>query len=363
MRTLKIIECIAITVLLSTMAGFTCSAQEPPFEFYGKSLTIYPIGYTMDGQPMAAEMEFDTRVAELIGTMLERLGMLPSISSASPRKIRPDDSLLELEKKLLAFQARSGIESDYVLYVRMDSLLTESGPMVTRLCVVMSDVRGQIVWARDDSEMPRINPMDVCHLIARTLKDHSDLREPDPDNVPYGEMARMMDERSGLPPLPERDDMDERFASACDSFSNTSLTIYPFRIWKKKKGSFEGAGALAEKLNEDGLFMASVADSDTCLKAKRDPNQMKIMWDTAKSFRQYLTEHPAEADYALLVDATIPAHHLHLILCTGTGDWVMVDLQNSHHDDFNEFAPKTVDDCVALAHRRLQRRIGGNDQE
>ena len=84
---------------------------------------------------------------------------------------------------------------------------------------------------------------------------------------------------------------------------------------------------------------------------------MKIMWDTARAFREYLKEHPAGTDYALLVDATLPGHHLDLILCDGTGEWLMVDLQNSHHEDFREITPQMLEDCVALALRRLKVRL------
>ena len=118
------------------------------------------------------------------------------------------------------------------------------------------------------------------------------------------------------------------------------------------------AQALAEKLNEVGLFqLATVAEVDTGLKMERNPNQMKILWDTARMFRAYLKEHSAETDYALLVDVTLPAHHLHLILCDGSGEWVMVDLQNSHHQDFNEINAQTVEDAATLALRRMKKRV------
>jgi hypothetical protein len=152
--------------------------------------------------------------------------------------------------------------------------------------------------------------------------------------------------------------MDRRLATERSSFGQATLTIYPFRIWGTEEGSFEGAKALAEKLNEAGLFQgAAVAGMDTGLKARRNPNQMKILWDSARMFRKYLRDHPADTDYALLVDVTIPADHLHLILCKGSGEWMMVDFQNSHHQDFSEIEPKTLDDCVSLAVRRFERRL------
>ena len=152
--------------------------------------------------------------------------------------------------------------------------------------------------------------------------------------------------------------MEQRFEAARDSFAESSLSVYPFRIWETEAGSDEGANDLADQLTKAGLFRASATDTDTQLVATRDPeqpSQMKILWDTARDFRAYLREHPADTDYALLVDASIdPVRHVHLILCEGSGEWVATSLMNSHHPEFKEMDRETLDDCVALALQRLQ---------
>ncbi|MFH1999683.1 MAG: hypothetical protein ABIK28_08385, partial [Planctomycetota bacterium] len=45
---------------------------------------------------------------------------------------------------------------------------------------------------------------------------------------------------------------------------------------------------------------------------------------------------------------------VHFALCDRKGDWVIVDFQNNHHDDFNEVSPKSWKDCNALATIRLK---------
>jgi len=73
-----------------------------------------------------------------------------------------------------------------------------------------------------------------------------------------------------------------RFEAERDRFGQATLAIYPLRTWGRDEGSADGAGALVAKLNEAGLFRASAADTDTRLKAEQDPNQLKIVWDTAR---------------------------------------------------------------------------------
>lgn len=355
-------KCIATAMTLALLAGLTCQAEEPQLQLNGKSLTIYPI---VLARPNAAidekTQKFGERIAEAVGLTLEQHGMWPGVSSKYPATIVPDDDALAVvEKKLQTFLKNDAIETDYALFAFFGVKPSERGPAVARICAVLTDASGGTAWSKDITEIPEgemSSPMGALMLLTGEIRSVSDLKEPDPDHVPYGPMARLMDQRNGLPPEPERDAMDKRFEAAQDSFSKSTLAIYPFRIWGTEEGSVEGAELLAGKLTEAGLFHASAVDTDTLLVATRDPDQpsqMKILWDTARDFRGYLREHPAETDYALLVDVTVPTHHVHIVLCEGSGEWVATSLMNSHHPEFQEIDPKTLEDCTELAFRRLK---------
>jgi hypothetical protein len=41
------------------------------------------------------------------------------------------------------------------------------------------------------------------------------------------------------------------------------------------------------------------------------------------------------------------------VICTGKGEWVVADFQNSHHEDFQSIAPAGVTDCDKLVAKRL----------
>jgi hypothetical protein len=352
---------IAIAMILTTMLGLTCQAEEPQLQLNGKSLTVYPIVLARPDTAIDEKTQkFGERIAEVVGLTLEQHGMLPGVSAKYPGTIVPDDALVEVEKKFQTFVEGEAIETDYALFAFFGVKPSKRGPAVARICVILTDAEGRKAWSKDITEIPEgemSSPMGALMLLTGEIRSVSDLEEPDPDNAPYGPMARLMDKRNGLPAKPERDAMDERFEAAYDSFSEASLSVYPFRIWETEGGSVEGAEALAGKLTQAGLFRASAVDTDTLLVATRDPDQpsqMKIMWDTARDFRNYLREHPAEADYALLVDVTIPTHHVHIILCEGSGEWVAASLMNSHHPEFQEIDPQTLEDCVTLAFLRLE---------
>ncbi len=358
MRTLKT-TCVATGIILATLTGLTCNADESKLKLHGKTIIVYPIAIGEPGKPDVGDSnDIDVRIAEGVAVMLERFGMKPDVLSERPKNISSEDSLPDVEKKVQSFQGGTKTASDYFLFARIEGERTAG---ITRVCGVLTDSAGQVVWSQDPSDFPDgpiEGPMGACQQICGALLMTSDLKEPaSEEDVPYGPMAAKMDERSGVPPKPERDAMHKRFEAANASFSESTLSIYPFRVWKTEDGSVEGAEALAEKLNEAGLFKASVANTDTKLKATRNPNQMKIMWDTARDFRSYLRKHPADTNYALLVDVTIPTHHVHIVLCEGSGEWVTVSLMNSHHPEFKEIDPETLEDCVELAFRRLKSTI------
>ena len=114
---------------------------------------------------------------------------------------------------------------------------------------------------------------------------------------------------------------------------------------------------LAALLNEGKICTARVADKDPNFDIQGNSNQMKVLWDMARAFRDYMKKNRADT-YVLYADYLLSprdgrAHGVHFAICDPRGDWVIVDLQNSHHDDFNSIDPKSVKDCNRLIARRL----------
>ena len=71
---------------------------------------------------------------------------------------------------------------------------------------------------------------------------------------------------------------------------------------------------------------------------------------------------PPDADYVLLADYIVTAGSgdpslVHTFLLESDGDWVIVDYQNSHHQDFDTIRPTSPEECCDLSALRLGRYL------
>ena len=208
--------------------------------------------------------------------------------------------------------------------------------------------------------------MTACVHVADTLRSVSDLEDfRHSDRRTEGKMHQRMAERSGMPPKEEVEAMEKRWEEARSEMKSESITVFPFHVWGREESSLEGAEELVKGMTQAGWLKASATEVEMNLDIQGDRNELRVLWNTARAFRDYLKEHPVDTDYALLVDTTKPPNvgHLHLILCEGDGDWVMVDLQNSHHQSFKQIDPDSLEDCAQLALVRLTHKVSGPEMK
>jgi len=309
--------------------------------------------------------EMSTRVAEVLGLCLERSGLediqVGETAFSSPETDDPKQIAAALAKTI----SKTPIKTQYVLYGEIHGT-PQTGPK--QIYTILIDRTGKVALAdRDDeqtyaqtTDMTPKNPMTCCIFLARKIKKHWDLDDPLRANPPQGKMAERMRLRSGLPPKAEVAAMEERRAALKAKAKKARLTVYPVRI--SRETDEDCGAALAELLRQERVCQAAVAEADPKLEIGGDPNQAKVLWDTARAFRQYVKDHPPTTDYALFADYAIgrstsgdvQVRYVHVIVCTRAGDWVVVDLQNSHHDDFQSIGPKSPEQCNRLAVRRLK---------
>lgn len=350
-------------VLLAMLGGHAREAVGSELELTGKSVAVYPVGIDRSGA--SEEFDFKDRVAEVIGVFLERAGMSPEIASNSVA-VTPADSLSAVEDKIRESRSKRRIDTDYTLFVSFTGKPAATGPILSKVSMVLTDTAGDTVWSREDTEFPDgapDSPMAACVHVAKVMQSVSDLEDFERRDAPRGAMDELMNKRSGMPPKPEIEAMAQRWETARGSLRNATLTVYPFHVWGGEEGSAEIAETLARNLTKAGFAQATATRTDPHLMMQANPNELRVLWDTARAFRSYLREQPADSDYALLVDVSAPpnVHHVHLILCEGNGEWVLVDLQNSHHSDFQQVNPDSLADCEKLAERRLALRLQASD--
>jgi hypothetical protein len=359
----------AVIALLAMTSGSVRGSEEPApkLQLHGKTLMVYPVLMEKEGIPNNdGTWKFGVVVGKNTAMLIEEYGMRPDISTEGPDSIADEDSLAVMEDKFRTFLEEEKVESDYSLFARFRLGPSKHGPRVIRTCAMLADSSGQIVWSEEKTTFPEeYSPMHGMMGLIEAVHAASDLKEPDWENRKQGPFARRMQQKLGLPSEEEYEAMDARFEAAKESFTEATLTIYPFRIWKQKEGSATGAEVLAKKLNDAGIFKSAiVAETDTGLIAKRNPDspgQPEIIAASARDFTKYLKEHPPATDYALLADVTVPVHHVHLVLCDKSGVWLHLNIANSHHGDYRKLKPKTVEDCAELAFGRLVERI--NEQK
>jgi hypothetical protein len=314
------------------------------------SLTIYPVNLV--GEP-------SKEVADVVGMFLEKGGM-EHLETTEVAFLPPADADFARTCKLFGkFVAEKDVSTEYCLYAQILGSHKEGVKEVRALIV---DRAGDLVWTdcqtEGDADFERIkprNPMMCCVLLNERLTPVFGLKEGTGPGR-EGKMAKLWAEKSGLPPEEELNAIEQR----CDvlkSAEEPSLTIYP--VYLLEEVDRNSAQHLAKLFEEEKLFRTTASEEGPDFEVKPNSNEQKRLWDLARGFRDYVRATPPSTDYALLAEYTIrPANQevwtVHFVVCSAAGEWVIVDYQNNHHEDFQSVDPKSRDDCGTLIVRRLK---------
>jgi hypothetical protein len=237
---------------------------------------------------------------------------------------------------------------------------------LNELRAVVVDQAGAIVWTdrltMQDEAMKKIgdrDPMTFSVLLAQQLGPQLGLNDETARAAKPGRLAALLDQRSGLPPENERAALPERRQAMKQALPGATLLVYPPRIGGNQT-SVPGATNIVGLLNQAGLCQAVVAGQPVLLKAAQaDPNELKALWGLAREFRDYVRAHPPAADYALYADYDFNPQNaeqgfVHFVVCDRKGEWVMVDMQNSHQPDYQSVGIISRARCDQLLVKRLE---------
>ena len=314
------------------------------------SLTVLPV--RLDGQP-------SERVGEVVGLFLERGGMTNLETEST--EFRPPDGadLAKTGAALGEFVKAHPLKTDYALFA---DVLASPQRKVIEVRGVIVDKQGTVVWqdrqTPDDADFKRINPkepMECCLLLTERLKPELGLVEPTREDASQGKITKRWKERTGLPSDADRDAMKERQQAFKKSAAKATLLIYPVRAGDAM--SKDNAARLAQLINQDQLMKATAADKGPEIAVKHDPNEQSVLWNMARGFREQAQKLQPDADYVLYADYLMgpgAVGAVHFAICDRQGQWVVVDFQNSHHDDFRAIKPKSAEDCDRLLVKRLR---------
>ncbi len=228
---------------------------------------------------------------------------------------------------------------------------------------VVVDKEGRRVWASEqkpgeemfDSVKPG-NPMACCVLLGKCVLPLLVLK-PWKEGEGPGPLERQWARRTGVPTKADLAAIEKRGAALKKVGATARITVYPLRLGKKV--DVEGAAALVKMINDAKLCTAVAAATGPCLDVKPSRNEMKVLWDMANRFRKHIRKNPPETPYAMYADYMLSSRDgrvmaVHFAICDAKGEWIVVDLQNSHQKDFQTVAPRHVEGCNRLVLKRLE---------
>ena len=298
-----------------------------------------------------------------MGLLLEKQGLKNIELGKTPFPATEANDLQSLAADVGAFVQANPITTAYALYAEFNGT-PKTGLKELRAVVV--DKTGSVVWT--DRQTPadeaikklgRPDPMNLSVLLAERLGPQLGLTDETAKAAQPGKMAALMAERSGLPAPAERDALPERQKTMKQSLPGATLLVYPARVGGRQF-SLPSATNLASLINAAAMCKAIPAEQTVRLKASlADPNELRSLWSLAREFREYIRAHPPAADYALYADYGFDPKNadqgfVHFVVCDHTGEWVIVDMQNSQHPDYQRAGITSVPRCDQLLVKRLQ---------
>ncbi len=297
-------------------------------------------------------------VGDAVGLVLEQQAGLDAVQSANGIFAPPAEATVEQLPALLAAHLLANPSgADHTLLASFET--KERKFVAVRTWIV--DGAGALVFAdvqqAGDAAFDRVKPdepMECCLVVAERVRALLQLSAPQGDRD--GPMKQWWAAKSNLPPAAERDAMGPRLATFRAAGKAVAVAVLPVRV--SGAGDAAQAELLAKTLGERCGAVAMARD--VVIDAAPTSNQQLRLWTVAKALRAELQQRPIEADYVLLADYATSTDHsrvggVQFVLCTGKGDWVAVDLQNDHHDDFRAVAPKDLAGCHELVRRRIAR--------
>jgi hypothetical protein len=316
------------------------------------SLTILPV--RLAGKPW-------DRVTEVVGVLLEQQGLRNIELGKTP--FTPAETNLEsLAADVGAFVKTNPITTGYALYAEYNGN-RQTG--LNELRAVVVDQAGAVVWTdrqtpQDEAfkKLEHVEPMTMSVLLVERLGPQLGLNEETAKAAKQGRMAAILDERSGLPPGNETAALPERQKAMKLALPGATLLVYPARMGGNKN-CVPSAANVVRLLNQSGLCKAVQADQAILLKASMaDPNELKGLWNLAREFRTFVRANPPATDYALYADYGFNPKNseqgfVHFVVCDRKGEWVIVDMQNSHHPDYQSIGIISSDRCDQLLVKRL----------
>jgi hypothetical protein len=308
------------------------------------SIEIYPVILGNEGV---------VRVSQLVALFLERAGLRMLRVNEIPFNVSAVSDVWTNANVFGDYIANSAIESDYALLGEF--WRRPNGGVEVR--GIMVDAKGQPAYVDSHILGQDFDPMKGTQVLVQRLRSRLDLPDPDREDAPKGEWADFWQQESGVPEDDEMIAIERRLDQLRKRQADFDVLVFP--IFRNDTLDRRSAVGLAALLEEKQLCEAHAASNGLFLEMSEGPSQLRRMWDMARSFQSKVRDMDLEEEYALYAEYMLNpdaqrVFGVNFVLCDKSGDWVVVDLQNDHHDDFQSVAPKTVESCSRLVAKRIE---------
>ncbi len=348
----------ALLVSFLTFATTFCAsglAIPEPSPTEKPSITVLPVS----AEPNALPDDFGWRVGAVIATFLEKSGV-EQLEVSRLIFVPPKTSnVREIADALSRRVREKPIETNFAVFAQFVGT-PQSG--VSEIRIIVVDQAGEVVLAEsaDQAHLNRArpvpqDPMSSSLFVSQRLRTFWKLEDPLRPNAPEGKMADFWRKDAGIPKEEELNSIAERAKSLKKDIKTATCTVYPIRVGGRSDA--QAARDLTAILLQEEWCRASASTVHPGLEIAGHSNQQRVLWDTARAFQDFLREDPPATDYAVYADYGLlggRARYVHAIVCDRAGDWVLVELQNSHHPTFQQIDPKSVADCHRLLVARLK---------
>lgn len=351
-------KCYLLSFVILSLAGVLGGTNPQAAEVSEKvkpSVTVFPV-------VTAPRNQFPDDLAKRVGigvaTLLERAG-LDDLEIADSVFHPPNtDDVNTIAEAFGTYVAEQQIKTDYAVFAQF---VGAPEPDVEGIRTFVVDRSGKVLLAdsagKAEFEKASLHPQDPmsCSIfVGRRLQEFWQLEVPMRPNAPTGKMARFWKQDAGIPNQDELDAMAKRMETLKKNIKTATCTIYPIRVGKQSDK--QSALELVAMLNQSEMCKAESSLTDPALKIAAHTNEQKVLWDTARAFRDFVKKNQPTTDYAVYADYGVfdgQAHYVHAIICDRAGNWVLIDMQNSHHPDFERIDPKSAADCNCLLLARI----------
>jgi len=315
------------------------------------SITVFPA--LLGEKPMP-------QVGDVVGIMLEKAGMDNIDSSDVAATVTPGADPAKAATQFGEFVRNQKIKTDYALFAEF---IGTHDTGFTEVRTVIVDKSGAEVWSdrqtKSDADFKRISPrepMQCCMLVAERVKGTLKLSDPPAERRGPGAIEKQFSEKAGMPSDAERSAMEPRLAALKKLGASAVIEVYPVQI--DGRADEEAGQQLVKLLNDAKHCNARLAATAPAFELKASMNEQTRLWDLARAGRTQIKAHATDAPCVLFAEYMMNSKTgmvgaVHFVVCDRAGEWVIVDFQNNHHEDFNRISPHTTEDCGLVVIKRF----------